>query len=160
MPASFTIKRTTTADPHFTLMIRYLDHELWHELKEDQATYDQFNNVEHIDTAVVVYSGDTPVASGCFKEFDPQTIEIKRMFVQKPYKGRGISRQVLQELETWASEKSYRFAILETSIHFLAARNLYTSAGYQIIPNYAQYENLEESICMRKALAHSRARQV
>jgi putative acetyltransferase len=149
----YVVKRTTANDANFQMLVKKLDHELWNELKEDQATYDQFNIVRDIPTAVVAYSDDEPVACGCFKELDEQTVEIKRMFVQKDHRGKGLSKKILVELEQWAKEENYRFSILETSIHFTVARNLYSANGYKIIPNYGQYANLPESICMQKKLS-------
>lgn len=149
------LKRTTTGDEDFKLLAKELDHELWVELKEDQATYDQFNNVINIPTAVVVYISNEPVACGCFKKLDVYTVEIKRMFVRKNQRGKGLSRQVLSELEQWAREQNCKYAVLETSIHFETARKLYTSTGYKVIPNYGPYVDLAESICMRKELVHS-----
>lgn len=148
----YVIKRTTANDEDFQLLVKALDNELWNELKEDQATYDQYNYVIDIATAIVVYYKKEPVACGCFKEFDEHTVEIKRMFVQKDYRGKGLSKKILSELELWAKEKNYRSAVLETSIHFATARNLYSSNGYNVIPNYGQYANLPESVCMKKVL--------
>src|SRR5215218_10479450 len=102
MQPGFALKRTTTSDKDFQYLVTCLDHELWVELKEDQATYDGFNKVPGIDTAVIVYAGTEPVACGCFKKFDDLTVEIKRMFVQKPWRGKGLSKAVLQALEKWA----------------------------------------------------------
>lgn len=152
MNEAFSIKRTTTADKDFQLLVTHLDHELWNELKEDQAQYDQYNKVPDIKTAVVLYDGNIPAAIGCFKAFDESTVEIKRMFVEKVYRGKGCSKQILSELERWAQEEGYSHAILETSIHFKPARSLYTAAGYNIIPNYGQYAGLAESVCMKKDL--------
>lgn len=152
MTEAFAIKRTTTADADFQLLVTHLDNELWNELKEDQATYDQYNKVPDIKTAVILYDVNIPVAIGCFKAFDESTVEIKRMFVEKAYRGKGCSKQILSELEKWAVEEGYSHAVLETSIHFNAARTLYTKAGYVIIPNYGQYAGLEESVCMKKDL--------
>lgn len=150
---SSVIKRTTARDPDFILLVKQLDHELWVELKEDQATYDQFNKVPQIETAVIIYVNKQAVACGCFKHKDVDTIEIKRMFVQKRYRGQGLSRLVLQELEKWAAEIGYRKAVLETSMHFTTARKLYETSGYKNIPNYPPYEGLEESVCMAKGLS-------
>jgi len=152
MQSTFVLKRTTTSDKDFQLLVEQLDHELWKELREDQATYEQFNKVPDIKTAVVVYDEDQPVAIGCFKEFSGNTVEVKRMFVQKAYRGKGLSKMVLSELEHWAAEQGYQFAVLETSVHFETAKNLYASNGYSIIPNYGQYAELAESVCMKKAL--------
>lgn len=149
------LKRTVAGDTDFKSLISKLDHELWNELNEDQATYDPLNKVDHIATAVVLYYQNQPVASGCFKEFDANTVEIKRMFVDKAHRGKGFSKKVLNELERWALEKEYRYAVLETSIHFQAACRLYTSNCYKIIPNYGPYQGLTESTCMKKTLKHT-----
>lgn len=149
---NYIIKRTTGNDQDFQLLVKNLDHELWNELKEDQATYDQYNIVVDILTAVVIYKDEEPVACGCFKKFDEQTVEIKRMFVQKDHRGKGLSKNILAELEQWAKEKNYQFSVLETSIHFTTAKNLYITNGYEIIPNYGQYASLPESVCMKKEL--------
>jgi len=152
MNKEWIIKRTNGADPDFQLLITHLDHELWNELKEDQATYDQYNKVPDIGTAVVIYVNGKPVASGCFKRYSDDMVEIKRMFVEKEFRGRGFSTVMLKELEEWAIQSGYQYAILETSIHFKAARGLYSGAGYKVIANYDQYAGLEESVCMKKEL--------
>src|SRR5687767_6750381 len=146
------IVRTGSDDPAFRLLISHLDNELWNELREDQATYDQFNQVPGIQTAIVVNVNGKPAAIGCFKVHDTSTIEIKRMFVEKEFRGKGLSKLVLNELEQWAVESGYQFAVLETSVHFKVAQNLYFGAGYDIIENYEPYKGLKESVCMKKKL--------
>ena len=93
-----------------------------------------------------------PVACGCYKKYNNETVEIKRMYVDKNYSGKGISKMVLYELEKWAIENGFDYAILETSIHFNVAQSLYKNAGYYVIDNYDQYAGLEESVCMKKKL--------
>lgn len=148
----FILKRSTAADPDFQRLVSILDHELWVELKEDQATYDQYNKVPDIKTAVLIYAGSEPVACGCFKVINAETVEIKRMFVLKQFRGKGLSRLVLQALEEWAGEMGFRYAILETSIHFSTAIRLYKTSGYVVIPAYPPYAGLEESICFKKEI--------
>jgi len=146
------IKRTSTDDPHFTYLISLLDHELWVELEEDQAAYDQYNKVPDLSTAIIIYDDAKPIAIGCYKQYNNDTVEIKRMYVDKHYRGKGISKFVLSELEKWAVENRFKYSILETSIHFDVAKSLYQKCGYVIIPNYDQYEGLQESVCMKKKL--------
>ena len=154
------IKRTTSNDKNFQWLIQQLDNELWNELQEDQATYDQYNKVPGLNTVVVVYINDQPAAGGCFKKYSDDTVEIKRMFVVKEYRGKGLSKTVLTELENWAMESGFKYAVLETSVHFIPATTLYKKAGYTIIPNYDQYKGLEESVCMKKELAASAFREL
>jgi putative acetyltransferase len=152
MNTDLTIKRTSAKNPDFIYLISLLDHELWVELNEDQATYEQYNKVSNIQTAIIMYVDEKPVAIGCFKEYSDNTVEIKRMYVDKSYRGKGISKMVLYELEKWAIENGFDYAILETSIHFDIAQSLYKNAGYYVIDNYDQYAGLEESVCMKKKL--------
>ena len=84
------IKRTTSKNENFQLLVKKLDQELWDELQEDQVTYDQYNKVPDLPTAIVVYNNNDPIACGCFKEFDGHTVEIKRMFVRKDHRGKGV----------------------------------------------------------------------
>jgi GNAT superfamily N-acetyltransferase len=145
-------KRTTANHPDFIYLVSLLDHELWVELEEDQSTYDQYNKVPDIQTAVIIYYDEKSVAIGCFKKYNDTTVEIKRMYVAKAYRGKGISKMILTELERWAIEEGFEYSILETSIHFDIAKSLYQKAGYVVIPNYDQYKGLKESVCMKKKL--------
>lgn len=152
MTEQITIRRTDSNDAGFQQLIAALDNELWNELNEDQAKYDQYNKVPDLKTVLVLYVNEKPTASGCIKKYNEHTVEVKRMFVVKEYRGKGLSSMILKELENWAIELGFQYAILETSIHFKAARSLYSNAGYTIIDNYDQYAGLEESVCMRKEL--------
>lgn len=153
MNENITIKRTNSNDAAFQQLIAALDNELWNELNEDQAKYDQYNKVPDLKTVLVLYVNEKPTASGCIKKYNEHTVEVKRMFVVKEHRGKGLSSMILKELENWAIELGFQYAILETSIHFKAARSLYSNAGYKVIDNYDQYAGLEESVCMRKPLS-------
>jgi len=152
MNRQYEIRRTISEDTGFQLLISHLDDELWNELHEDQATYDELNQVKDLKTAIVVYVHGTPAAIGCFKQFNDNTVEIKRMFVEKKFRGHGLSKCVLSELEKWAFESGYQYAVLETSVHFTVAQKLYSGAGYQLIKNYDPYRGLTDSVCMKKKL--------
>ena len=152
MDLNLKVVRTSADHPDFMYLVSLLDHELWVELQEDQATYDQYNKVPDIKTAIIIYDEEKPVAIGCFKQHNNLTVEIKRMYVDKNYRGKGVSKMVLNELEKWAVEQGFQHAILETSIHFEVAKNLYKNAGYFVIDNYDQYKGLEESVCMKKQI--------
>jgi hypothetical protein len=157
MNEQITIKRTNSSDAGFQQLIAALDNELWNELNEDQAKYDQYNKVPDLTNVLVLYVNEKPTASGCIKKYNENTVEVKRMFVVKEHRGKGLSSIILKELENWAIELGFQYAILETSIHFRTARSLYTNAEYKIIDNYDQYAGLEESVCMRKELVSDKS---
>ncbi len=53
----------------------------------------------------------------------------------------------------WASELGYTSCVLETGKRQPEAIALYTKNGYKIIPNYEQYEGVENSVCFRKIIS-------
>ena len=74
------------------------------------------------------------------------------MFVNPDYRKRGIAAAVLKELENWAAELNYTYTILETGKKQPEAISLYQKSGYTIIPNYPPYEEMDNSVCMKKTL--------
>jgi putative acetyltransferase len=149
MPA---IIRTNSDNPHFRQMVILLDGELTLQYGELQKHYAQFNHIGFIDTVVLAYENDVPAGCGCFRYFAPKTIEIKRMYVKPEYRGRGLSRLILDELEKWADELGYTDSVLETGNLQAGAIHLYHRSGYREIPNYGNYEGTETSICMSKKI--------
>jgi GNAT superfamily N-acetyltransferase len=79
-------------------------------------------------------------------------MEVKRMFTRPEWRGRGLAVKVLNELEVWAAEMGYTRCVLETGTRQPYAIALYRKAGYVQIPNYGQYEGVENSVCFEKWL--------
>jgi putative acetyltransferase len=143
---------TTSSNPDFNDLIKELDKGLKENYEDLQKEYDKYNKVELLETVLVAYENKEPVGCGCFKKFDTKTVEIKRMFVKPAHRGKGISKKILNELENWASQMNFRYAVLETGIKQIEAVGLYTNVGYNRIENYGQYKNMTTSICFRKEL--------
>lgn len=146
------LKRTNSEDTHFQELVRKLDLELSVRDKEDHSFYDQFNKVSGIRYAIVAYEQNTPVGCGAIKEYSADTFEIKRMFVPLYKRGQGIASIVLRELENWSRELNYKRLVLETGKRQPEAIALYKKHHFKIIPNYGQYENIENSVCFEKLL--------
>ena len=147
-----TIKRTTSESIDFQNLVVLLDKDLKIKDGEEHDFYAQFNKIDKINHVVVYYSNNEAIGCGAFKEFDSNTVEIKRMFVYPDFRGKGIASTVLKELEIWASESDYTNCVLETGKNNPEAIALYQKSGYEIIPNYGQYENIDTSVCMKKNL--------
>jgi GNAT superfamily N-acetyltransferase len=146
------IIRTNSEHPDFRMLINALDEDLYNRNGEAQLQYRQYNQVDQINHVVVAYIENKPVGCGCFKSFDNETIEIKRMFVLPEMRGRQLAAKLLQELEQWAVEEGFTKAVLETGLRQVEAIRLYTVAGYSLTENYGQYIGMEDSICYRKEL--------
>ena len=72
--------------------------------------------------------------------------------MKEEYRGNQIGRQLMESLEQMARDKGYSYFILESGEPLVAAMRLYRSLGYEVIPNYGQYVNMTDSVCMKKKL--------
>ncbi|RED26145.1 ribosomal protein S18 acetylase RimI-like enzyme [Flavobacterium cutihirudinis] len=146
------IKRTNSDDIDFINLVALLDKDLAIRDGDDHAFYNQFNKTDKIKHAVVYYENNIPVGCGAFREKESDKTEIKRMYVHPDYRKKGIASKVLAELEIWAKEVGYTYTILETGKNQPEAINLYQKLNYTIIPNYPPYEEMDNSVCMKKTL--------
>lgn len=85
---------------------------------------------------LVLYEDDLPVACGGLKGLDPETGEIKRMFVAPEARRRGLGRRVLEALEDQARCRGLGRLVLDTASPLAEASSLYLSAGYQRVEPY------------------------
>ena len=152
MNNQFVIKRTTSENNDFTGLVRELDKSLWETYPELQSNYWGNNIIEFNANVVIIYINNVAVACSCFKKYDKDTIEIKRMFVSPVARGKKLAQSMLQELESWAHELGFSFSVLETLYKQEAAIGMYQKAGYGITANYPPYEGLKNSICMKKSI--------
>lgn len=148
----FTIKRCSAQDPNYIHLVQKLDQVLADLDGEDHAFYAQYNQSNDIKEVVIIYSENNAVACGALRKYSDGTVEIKRMFVDEKYRGKGISKLVLCELEQWAIALNYSKIILETGHKQKEAIQLYSTNGYYKIPNYGPYKNIAESYCFEKII--------
>ena len=148
-----TIKRTNSNNTDFHLLIKELDKDLLDRYGQLQQFYNQFNKIENNPNVVVAYINDEAAGCGCFKPFDKNSVEIKRMYVKQEYRGKGIGALIIAILERWAEESGFQYTVLETGYEQPEAISLYKKQGYVTIPNYEPYIGNEKySICMKKKL--------
>ena len=146
------VTRTNSDNPDFIALVRLLDADLARRDGDEHAFYAQYNKIDTIKHAIVLYDDGKPVGCGAIKEFEPGTMEVKRMYTLPESRGKGIASNILQELEKWAAELSYKKCVLETGKRQPEAIGLYKKSGYRIIPNYGQYAGIENSVCFEKNL--------
>jgi GNAT superfamily N-acetyltransferase len=148
----YTLKRTDSLDPDFQKLVKELDRDLAIRDGDEHAFFAQFNKTDAIKCVVVAYENENPVGCGAIKEYEKETMEVKRMFVLPEKRGKGIASLVLKELEKWAQELNYKKCILETGKKQPEAIQLYKKNKYTIIKNYGQYAGVESSVCFEKQL--------
>ena len=148
-----TFQRTNSDNTDFQDLVKLLDEDLHKRDGDEHSFYAQFNKIVNIQHVIVCYIDQDPIGCGAFKPYDQNKVEVKRMFVKPEYRGKGIGLKILKELELWAAELNYSATVLETGKRQPEAIRLYQKAGYTIIKNFGQYENVENSVCMTKDIA-------
>ena len=141
---------TDNKNKAFLELILLLDADLNSRNDVLQEQYNKHNKIDNIRDVVLIYWGDLAVACGAFKEYDASTVELKRIFVRKEHRGKGLAKSVVKELESLALSKDYKTCILETGHKHVEALNLYKKCGYEVINNFGPYEGMEDSICLKK----------
>jgi len=68
--------------------------------------------------------------------------ELKRLYVQPSYQGRGIGKQLFHMAMSKAKRIGYASIVLDTLPSMQTAKSLYVAYGFKMIPAY--YENPEE----------------
>jgi len=144
------IIRTDAKNSDFLRLISELDAYLRITDGDDHEFYNQFNTLEKIKNVVIAYQDAKPIGCGAFRVFDVNTVEIKRMFVKKEYRGTKMASSILQALEEWASEEGFKKCILETGDRQVEAIKFYIKSGYIKIANYGQYAQMDNSNCFEK----------
>ena len=145
---------TNGENPDFIGLCHDLD-DFLNELvggEKKRAEYIPYNKLDDIHDVIVAYDEDTPVGSAGFKKYDDECAEVKRVFIKREYRGKGISKKLMELLEERAKNKGYKYLILESGEPLAAAMSLYRKIGYKVIPNYGQYKDMPDSVCMKKEL--------
>lgn len=78
--------------------------------------------------------------------------EIKRVFVQPQFRGRGISKLLMEELESHLRAQGIELARLETGVHQPEALKLYETLGYDRRAPFGSYAEDPLSVFMEKRL--------
>lgn len=146
------VVKTTSENPDFISLIKTFDIFLWERYPELKNDYWGNNLIEFNPNVIIIYLDETAVACGCFKKYNANTVELKRMFVSPEARGLGLAQRVIKELENEAIKQGFKAMILETLYKQIEAINLYQKVGFEIVENYEPYIGLTNSVCMRKSI--------
>ena len=78
--------------------------------------------------------------------------EIKRLYVPEKYRGKGIAKEIVKELENCLDKRSIFTARLETGIHQHEAIDLYKKLGYSEIAPFGDYTEDPLSVFMERKI--------
>ncbi|MDR0978995.1 MAG: GNAT family N-acetyltransferase [Lachnospiraceae bacterium] len=105
--------------------------------------------IEHV---FIVYLKNVPIACASYREYNSDTVELKRVFLDPSHRNKGICQLLLSYMEKEIVSRGYKQIILETRKGLDTALIIYNKLNYKIISNFKPYENSTDSICMCKIL--------
>ncbi|TDC28250.1 GNAT family N-acetyltransferase [Micromonospora sp. 15K316] len=103
---------------------------------------------------LVAHLDGEPVGCGGWRSHgeDGDTAELKRMYTAPEARGRGVARAVLAAIERSAHEHGRKRMILECGDQQPEAIAMYSSAGYERIPNFGFYRDSPNCISFGRTL--------
>ncbi len=146
------IIRTDSTNNDFIELVKDLDQYLAEKDGDEHSFYAQYNKISMLQHVVIAYENETAVGCGAIKDFNSESMEVKRMFTLPSQRGKGIASKILQNLENWIAELGYKTCVLETGIRQQEAVEFYKKSGYLTTPNYGQYQGIQNSLCFEKKI--------
>ena len=101
---------------------------------------------------VICRDDSRSIGCGAFRPLDRSVAEVKRMFIERAYRGRGMAKAILRHLEDEMRRRGFETSVLETGIKQPEAIGLYRSMGYFPIPAFGAYVGCKYSFCFAKGL--------
>ncbi|RKE92370.1 GNAT family N-acetyltransferase [Ichthyenterobacterium magnum] len=144
--------KTDSNNLGFINLVKQLDAYLKTTDGNEHDFYHQFNNIDVLNHVIIARYNNKTVGCGAFKEFDKDSVEIKRMYTLPEKRGKGVASKILFELELWSKNLGYKNCFLETGKRQVEAVQFYKKNNYKRIPNYGQYIDMENSLCFKKEL--------
>jgi GNAT superfamily N-acetyltransferase len=136
-------------------------HELIEELQEeyviryggrDETPVDPDDFAPPRGTFLLAHRDGNVVGCAGMRRRSETDVEVKRMFIRKPFRGRGYSRGLLALIEDEARRLGFTRVLMETGLAQPEAMSLYESSGYQRIPGFGHYRNEPQNRCYAKDL--------
>jgi putative acetyltransferase len=128
---------------------------LYPELHASNAPWPANAPLQEGGAYVVAYLDGLPLACGALRPIDSETAEVKRMYIQRDHRRRGLGRAVLAYLQREARRLGYKRLLLETGYKQLASIALYESFGFHRIPPFGEYKNDPTSVCYELYLSQA-----
>lgn len=103
---------------------------------------------------LVAWVGGAPAGCGGWRTFagDDEVAEIKRMYTDPAWRGRGVASAVLRVIEESARAAGKKRVVLETGSRQPEAIALYTKLGYERVPNFGYYKDYPGCLCFGRLL--------
>lgn len=139
------ISMKTTDESVRKLFSEYDDYML-DFLGDDKWCYTRYSEKENVEKVWVVHSDNVPIGCIAYRTKADGIGEVKRLYIKKEYRGKGISKELLKTVECYAKEQGCRTLFLDTRITLEPAVFIYCTIGFNIVFQQGLYIQMEKDI--------------
>lgn len=118
---------------------------------EPDGRHDFYNNIG--DNFVVFYclfDQNKLIGTVALKKLDENTVELKAMYLDRSYRGKGLGRRLMNKIVDEAKRLGYKSLVLDSMSQYKDALRLYERTGFQNTERYN--ENLYADVFMKLEL--------
>ena len=115
---------------------------------EPNGRHDFYNNIG--DNFVVFYclfDQDKLIGTVALKKLDENTVELKAMYLDRSYRGKGLGRRLMNKIVDEAKRLGYKSIVLDSMSQYKDALRLYERTGFQNTERYN--DNLYADVFMK-----------
>lgn len=115
---------------------------------EPDGRHDFYNNIG--DNFVVFYclfDQDKLIGTVALKKLDENTVELKAMYLDRSYRGKGLGRRLMNKIVDEAKWLGYKSIVLDSMSQYKDALRLYERTGFQNTERYN--DNLFADVFMK-----------
>lgn len=84
---------------------------------------------------VIARDGDQLAGCGALRPLRPGVVELRRLWVRKPYRKQGVGKLITEALIAWARQAGHHAVRLETLSVMTQAETLFRGAGFTPVPD-------------------------
>lgn len=117
-------------------------------LGDDRWCYTRYNTNENIENVWVAYLDNTAIGCIAYRKKSDGIGEVKRLYIRSEYRGKGISKKLLDTVESYAKEQGCHTLFLDTRITLEPAVTIYRNFGFSIVFQQGLYIQMEKNLPM------------
>lgn len=142
-------RRIDPANPRDVEQFSILMDQLTSRAQDPQLLLDKIAKTNANDDACLLVAEDTDagmicatamgVAFGDFCDTCRPIMVIENVITHRDYRGRGVGRRMIAEIEAWGRSRDVCYAILCSSLSRVDAHNFYRAIGYDDVKGFKKY---------------------
>lgn len=113
--------------------------ELWIKVSVEEYGYKEWEEeikilgVKEYNKILLAVDEGKIIGSMAYKKVDNETAELKRVYLYKEYRGKGIAKQLYNEIMKMIKEENYKKLMVETWENFQSGINFYIKNGFKLV---------------------------